>query len=42
MNSNVYTSYEGGCQDPGVDLDLKVTVTQWHRPKQPLVVGLWN
>ena len=21
MNSNVYTSYKGGCQDPGVDLE---------------------
>ena len=35
-NLNVYTSYKGGCQDPGVDLDLKVTVTLQGKVKAPL------
>ena len=35
-NSYVYTYYKGGCQDPGVDLDLKVTVTLQGKVKAPL------
>ena len=40
--SNVYTSYKGRCQDPDVDLDLKVMVTQQKRSKQALVDDLWH
>ena len=39
INSNVHTSYKGGCQDPYVDLNL--TVTQWQRAKTDLVGDLW-
>ena len=35
-NSNIYTCYKGGCQDPDVDLDLKVTVTLQGKVKAPL------
>ena len=31
---------QGGCQYSGVDLDLKVTVTQWQRSKQALLMIL--
>ena len=41
INPNGYTSYKGGCQNPGVDFDLKVTITSQTKDKfQALVVFL--
>ena len=36
----IYISYKGGCQDPGVDYDLKVTVNQRQKSKPGLVDDL--
>ena len=39
INSNIYI-YKGGCEDFGVNIDRKVTVTQRQRSKQALEVDL--